>query len=842
MKSLSRSVGISFCLAISATVLGQKTTLEAYVLKNGDTLREGCALLYLDGKKVTSTENSLASFRRKVITQGNLKVIVPTEMVFVDDSLNEKPDMYDGLDARTKALYLISILNPNQIKIAATAGIGLGDLNREQQAVLNSLVPKKFEVEKREAGQSNYKVTDTFTLNENQRSKVRFKLTRSISLDLPSGQDRSYYPTDSMDHLGTQNMSSYARVEGDQESGPDELFGVKFRSIVPNKLKPSQLNYASENLKKSIAIVSPMSIVDILALVKQVTGITIYADPRVAKRMVTLVGKDIMVSDLLPAIAQMVTGTYRKVGTDFILTSDIAGLGTKKLRLDQWQVDVEEYVEKMKPEWYKAVADKKLLASIKSNPKDLIQTNKAFDEYLAKNDVQSDEKTLPQELVDSSILELVQRFNKMYTSQPASSQGIRASSILRYNFTLPNGEDVLESSGQIASYIIFNQTLREPREYPSLKLDKTIKVDSKVSLGIRSSSPELVKTIIGSAKSIGFKEVWLETLSEATLQAALATGKTEEVGIRLVVRPWRTASGLDGLDRTLLGETAEQMRAWVSKNSRLSEGRFGFDFMRIKRYPENSVSPDQRPTSWATINRLAKMPGLVGVVVADQLEIGYEPKVGEGYSFGVSPSDLAPRQFGYSVAMRSAFLRETGVDPIDLVPRGLRSSVNASPFFFPDMELMGFPRSYGSSAGEEFIIEPFAAQWQKFRANAMTDGLKAFVATGLKDVTIPIWSDLLVGSSNKASGHLMPLTDFGKDQKFQYDAGGAGMPFGATIQGTAATRFICDGLTNKDLEVFMAILSRGFRQQNDMSLCYDVSRLNESEVAKFLSTWFETRK
>jgi hypothetical protein len=841
MRGLRCLFGASVCL-LTVAAFGQKKTLETYLLKNADALREGHSLLYLDGSKISSADNTLLGFRRKVVSQGSLKVIVPTEMVFIDDSLRQKPDLYDGLDARTKALYLISTLTPGQIRTATTTGIGLGDLNSDQRAVLNSLIPKDFKVERRESGESNYKVIDTFTLSETQRSKVRFKLTRSISLDLPASQDHSYYPTDSMDHLGTQNLPGHARVEGDQESGPDELFGVKFRSIVPNKLKPSDLNYASEGLKKSISIASPISIADVLTLVQKATGITIYADPRVARRVVTLIGKDVLASDLLPAIAQMVTGTYRRVGSDYVLTSDLTGLGTKKLRLDQWQVDVEDYVEKMKPEWYKAVAEKKLLANVKSSPKDLVQTNQAFDEYLAKNDSQSDRKALPQELVDANILEFIQRFNKMYTSQPTSAKGIRAQSNLRYNFTLPNGEDVLERSGQIASFMVFNQTLRERPDYPMPKLDKALTVGSKASLGIRSSSPELVNGLVASAKGIGFKEIWLETLSEATLRAALEAGKAEGVGVRLVVRPWRLSTNSNGLDKTLLGDSAAQMRSWVSKNSRLSEARIGFDFMRTKPYPEDSVSPDQCPASWATINRLARMPGVVGVVVTDAQGAGYEPKVGEGYSFGTSPSDLAPRQFGYSISMRSAFLRETGADPIDLVPRGLRSSVNISPFFFPDMELMGYPRTYGSSDGEEFIIEPFVAQWEKFRAKAMTEGLKAFVGTALKDISVPIWTDLLVGTSNKASNHLVPLTDFGKDQQFQYDAGSPGMPFGAMAQSALAGRFIYDGLSEKDLGAFMAILSRGFGQQGERPFCYDVSRLSEPEVTKFLNTWFESKK
>jgi hypothetical protein len=158
------------------------------------------------------------------------------------------------------------------------------------------------------------------------------------------------------------------------------------------------------------------------------------------------------------------------------------------------------------------------------------------------------------------------------------------------------------------------------------------------------------------------------------------------------------------------------------------------------------------------------------------------------------------------------------------------------------MELMGYPRTYGSSDGEEFIIEPFVAQWEKFRSKAMTEGLKAFIGTALKDISVPIWSDLLVGTSNKASNHLVPLTDFGKEQQFQFDVGNPGMPFGAMAQSALAGRFICDGLSEKDLGAFMAILSRGFGQQGERPFCYDVSRLSEPEVAKFLNTWFESKK
>lgn len=229
------------------------------------------------------------------------------------------------------------------------------------------------------------------------------------------------------------------------------------------------------------------------------------------------------------------------------------------------------------------------------------------------------------------------------------------------------------------------------------------------------------------------------------------------------------------------------------------------------------------------------------MVLCDAQPPGYELKQGEGYSFGTSPSDLVGRNFGYSLSMRSAFLRANHVDPIDLVPPGLMSSVNLSPDFFVDMELMGYPRTYGSGDGDEFIISPYVSQWISFRSKTMEDGFKSVSKNLLGDISVPLWSDLLVGTSNKASSKIIPLLVVGQDRLLPFDSSGPGTPYGANAFGSEGFRFLIDDQSPEELKNTMGFISNAYQTLGKRVICFDLSRLNDEGVGKFLDQWFEPK-
>ncbi|MBS1725446.1 MAG: hypothetical protein JST51_01905 [Armatimonadetes bacterium] len=819
----------------SSCAFGQKTTLDAYISKHKADLFKGGPGVYLEGERLKVESASIAAFHRKVVEIGDLTAIVPTTMIQIDDSFSKQPDLYDGMDMRSKIIYLLSTLTPGQIDQITSRGIGFGDLNRDQQLVFESLLPKKFEVERREVLGNDFKTTDKFTLNDEQRKQVRLRITRTVSFDFSLKDGKGTVQPDSMDNVGLHQVAGFYRQLSDMQSGPGSIFGINVRTEVPNKQKPSDLNYSAKSLDSLVGFSAPVTVQDALASIGQVVHLTIYSDPRVAKRSMTMVGGKARAGDLLAAIAQMVTGTYRRVGSLYVLTSDLMGLGTRKARFDQWEAELRDYQYKMSDEWGAAVGKSSLLKAAKSSPRDPYQPTKEMEEYLAKG-----EGAIPPSLVDDGLRSMVAKFNEEYTVQPVKVDGARAHNALSYHFALPSGEDVFEeaggSIGQFRTFVFGGQRRQGPAApTPPWTIAKGI----NVSCIVRTDEPEQIRGLVAKAKAIGMSELWVDTLDSGTLTAAVDASTKTGLKVKYVVRPWRSVTSSDDLDRTVIGTTGEEAGKWALTSKRLNRLREPSEITRSVLAWENGVSPDQTPDNWSLMGRIAKTPGLAGVVVCDEQPIGYEAKLGEGYSIGNSPSELVGRRLGYSLSMRSAFLRMTGVDPIDLVPDGLMSSVNVSPYFFPDMELMGYPRTYGRIDGDEYIIHPYVAQWDDFRAKEMADGLKRLRTKVLAGISVPVWSDLLPGLSNKVEGKIVPLCPMTEDTPFTFDGGGAGKPFGVNLANIAGARFVIDSLSGDEVKWQLNLAIDGLsKSPKPITCCLDLSRLSSSDVEKFLGSWF----
>lgn len=831
---------LCFVVAMSTWAFAQKSTLDEFVSKNQNELFGKSSYAYLEGQRLKSTKASLAGFNRKVVTIGTLKGVVPISMIRFDDSFSQKPDLYEGLDLRSKVIYLLATLNPEQIRTATTRGIGFGDLNTDQKLVFNSILPKKFVVERREAQEQRAKTTDTFTLTDQQRQKVLLRFSRTVNFELPDKDKKGYYQAGSMSHVGIANSSGFVRVESDLRSGPGELFGIQIRSEVPNKQKPSDLDYGQKALDSMVRFSSPVTIDEALLAIQQTTRVSLFADPRVAKRKLTVAG-DVRAGDLLAAIAQMVTGTFRRVGSDYLLTSDLMGLGTRKVKFDQWEADVRNYQNQMSKDWYEQISKGVVLREVKTSPRDPYQPSAQMNEYLSK-DFPGRRDIISGSLIDDGIRGIVDRFNHEYSSQPTSTDGIRAENYLSYNFALPSGEEIYEPGGELGPFSIFKGHESRPDLSSQIPVgQKKIADGAQVAMSIRPESSESAKKAVEKAKSLGMSEVWIETEKSEVLQSALSEGKAKAIRIRLVVRPWLNKDGQEESDRTILGDTGASLHEWMPQNKRLHDPREWMEVMRTKLLPEDSVSPDRRPDRWRHLSALTKTQGLVGVVVCDAQPPGYEPKLGEGYSYGASPSDLVGRSFGYSLSMRSAFLRANHVDPIDLVPPGLMSSVNLSPDFFSDMELMGFPRTYGAGDGDEFTISPFVSLWMTFRAKTMSEGMKNFAKNILDGTSIPIWSDLLLGASNKATSKMIPLMAVGQERIFPTDDSGPGTPYGANAFVSDGFRVLIDDQSPEELRTMMRMITNAYPAMGKRVICFDLSRLNEEGVQKFLDQWFEPK-
>src|SRR5580658_5248903 len=76
---------------------------------------------------------SLDALGKKISKVGEIKAIVAKTMIAIDASLNEPPNLYEGLPKDEKVIYLLRSLNDDQWRLITGDGIGLDDLFGEQK-------------------------------------------------------------------------------------------------------------------------------------------------------------------------------------------------------------------------------------------------------------------------------------------------------------------------------------------------------------------------------------------------------------------------------------------------------------------------------------------------------------------------------------------------------------------------------------------------------------------------------------------------------------------------------------------------------------------------------------
>ena len=105
-------------------------------------------------------------------------------------------------------------------------------------------------------------------------------------------------------------------------------------------MKPADLNYNAPALQVLIPITDLKTVGDLIARIAQQTRIELYCDPHYEKQRLTWVASGVAAasaSELLRAVAFCAAGTYRKVGTAFVLTEDLQGVGTRRRMIQDFE-------------------------------------------------------------------------------------------------------------------------------------------------------------------------------------------------------------------------------------------------------------------------------------------------------------------------------------------------------------------------------------------------------------------------------------------------------------------------------------------------------------------------
>lgn len=664
--------------------------------------------------------NSLAAFDRKVVQVGSLHAYVPTTMVLIDDSLAQPPNMYEGLPPDAKVLYLLRTLSDDQWKTLNDYGLSINDLHGEQKLVLASLLPQHLDW-------SSYTVDDngmwgkkvaSGSVSGDDLGQVRLKVQRFVELQVHLTQGNSISMFGADRYRGAPG-STFTQHDMTSVSQTD-VFGLKIRNVVDNQPKLSDLNYSQ--LAGRVQTAGLSTVGDALQAVANANHIELIADLRVDQRKLVVTGPSVVAGDLLKAIAECVTGTYRRVGSAYLLTSDLAGMGTRKLRISEWQSRLEERLWTEEDKWRHEIGSQPGFKGMKFGGGDTAPSG----DFLANVDKgdQGNSVDLPSAQLSPAVRRLLDQWDHEYTLQPITKDHAGVSSTLHYSFVLPNGTE-LAPEGQLGPrnmFLPFQAFTPRVRTSPQLPID--VHTADRVELAASASTVDGVRQLVAATAAIGAKRLWLTTEDQGVLAAAVAAGQAQKVAVSLVLRPWRAGRGTDEVDKTLLGEHGAAIGAHMLASKNWSSWLDNHHVLADAPAEELSPTDAALPDRWTYLIALAKTPGLSDVALTETQLPGYEPKR-DAWRSALGPLEWAIVGRGYTIRQRLDFLRKFGVDPIDLGDEGYWTAAELRQPFFVDDGLQAIPSVFDDLPEQDPRIAGMGQAWRSFLAERNTSAITA---------------------------------------------------------------------------------------------------------------------
>lgn len=721
------------CASVCARAPAQ-TVLSDYLAKRGWDAAKYGQMIVLEPEAVKSKADvgSLSAFDRQLMHAGGLSVIAPTEMVLIDDSFSEPPNLYDGLDRRDKILYLLTLLDDQQWTDITTRGVSMGDLKGEQRAVMKSLLPNPFRwiaVPIDDRGQGRNSI-NSGTVPEDELGDVRLKLDRGLAFQvkLRNGGETTLETTIKP---GSPGELVYER-NWDDRGIQRNPYGMHAKTVEPNQPKKSDLNYASSRLNARVSPPASGTVKEALQVVSKATGLELHADLRVAHRELQFYGSSCRAGDLLQGLALTITGAYRKVGPAFVLTSDLEGSGGRMVKFAVWEATAEVEAQRRSDEWTKKIAQSGHIPDIKFSADSPYAPNDAMKDELAKKETQYTKDWVDSSTMTAGARQFLSYCADMYKLQPMDTSKVGLSASIEYRFILPDGQ-AMQPEGELGEpWSFYAPRWRIPGFGQDAGPPPYSVIPPQDDLATRPAiisapDPETATQMIDFLRSFGFPQVWLQTTRQDVLQAAIDRCKADSIRLRLVIRPWELGedSNPDDEDMTILGETGEH--AAIEESGLDLWKSWTGEWLDLPLAPYRRVSPSASSLSdrWDRLAKLARTPGVSGIVYDDLLPPGYEGEHVD-YLHGNQEKPLGELvDFGYSVNARLAFLRAHSIDPIDVMLERLMVRTDLRQPFFPDnaTQWVGF-----DDERPDPELRAAALQWDADRAAAYKKAYEAFVA------------------------------------------------------------------------------------------------------------------
>ncbi len=670
-----------------------------------------------------------ARFRRQPMPVRSLTVVAPTTMVVLNANPGV-PNLYAGMQRGQMVKLLMASLTPDQWRALGSAqGMGISDLSREQQPLFLALLPEPFALAnfKMDNGHQIRQREKDVTLSPEQRAGVHLRVNRVAETYLPQPGGTFGLPPDLPYHALVSDTELF-KLANASNPAPTAAFGIPLRTEVPNRLKSSALAFDSPAMKRPVSLSAAKNVGDLVQRIGRAVGIELYADGRTADLPVWIRGDSAQAGDLLQALCLALTGTVRKVGPAYLLTSDLEGIGTRYARLADWArdaqaqrqaaLDAADQVAVPHPEQYIGFAPEDPFAF---SPTALQTLTARGPEPGSPNWYNVPLASLPSGQQDV--------IHAYFAHQQKSVEGDRIQVSLTYHFSylVPDIGPVQESDSTSAGITL-----------PASLVPETAQPDSLFALPaglathallIRPRDGREAARYAASAHLHGLNQLWVEVeegaAGQTMLQEAVAAGKENHLEVVGVVRLLQTAGKNtasnappnEARDRNLLDETGSTHATRILASP---VGQHKIDVRQNLAHLGDWLRPDAPHTQTYVEQRLrttASTPGLSGLALVDTAANGYRNR-----GVRIDPfTSTSSYDFGYSSAMRLAYLRRFSYDPIDLIsPQNFSLNADLSLPFFPSQA----PALHVNAESGELEVQPTGSalqEWDAFRYKANTD-------------------------------------------------------------------------------------------------------------------------
>lgn len=649
---------------------------------------------------------ALAYYGRQLIRSGSLTVVAPVDMKVLNTRLGV-PDIYSGLPRDTKLRLLEASLTAGQWRqLGSPDGLGAGDLKRDQQALFNGILPDPFAFQKAKVqGTQLQNSGERITLPPEARANVRLRLERIPTFS---------FPAETRPNSWVRFNDGRPRSEGQEmlildnaafiNSFRNDAYGAELAYYLPNRLKPGDLRFESSALDVAIPLSQPVTIGALVKRIAAATKVELYADPRAASLPVWTAGRSARAGDLLRAICLAVTGTFRKVGSAFVLTDDLQGLGARVCKIDEWTNDAgmkeaellataNATLKAQKAEERIDFAEGASLPLPADRLRGIAPTWRSIEEGgrqdFALVDLDPDWQTrLRQEVTrGNSMIRDPQREGATH----AGADRVRITVTLNLSYLVP-GVGVVDGSQTGGAGWGTRGWPENTAENKKPEAQAGLPEVPIRALHVAPATADEASRFAAEAKQHGFTHLWIELPEKGAkefLESCVKACREQGIAALAVVRLlYRTSTAKDepqvaDTDLNTLGESAsayQRRRAPLALERESEQWRERFarrgDWLRID-------SPELRAAAAKRVTDIAAVPGIAGMVLRDMAPPGYLdsgkgqfPVTREGWDFGLTP------------AYRLAFLRQEGIDPIDIAMLNMGSfSGHWNLPFFPSEKL-----------------------------------------------------------------------------------------------------------------------------------------------------------